>query len=180
MTSNVRRKLLIKKELQFKIAAIQVIFMIFVAVTCLVTYKVLIDYVHINLPRSGELEIFISNISKTMLGQLLVLLMIGFSVSILVSHRIVGPVYRLEKDIKDILTDIDRNVSKRVKVRGGDEIFSLVDVVNKLLEKFEWLYNGNKQLRFTVENRLAGMKKKFEDVPEVVNSVSDIEKVIKE
>jgi len=180
MTSNVRRNLLVKKELQFKMAAVQAIFMIFVAVTCLVTYKVLIDYVRLNLPPSGEMEIFISNISKTMLWQLAILLMVGFGISILVSHRIVGPVYHIEKDIKDILADIERNASRRIKVRGGDEILSLVDVVNEFLEKFEKLYDRNKQLRFTVENRLSGMKKKFEDVPEVLNSLSDIEKVLKE
>jgi len=180
MADYVRRNLLVRKELQFKMAAVQVIFMIFVAVICLVTYKVLIDYVRLNLSTSGEMEIFISNISKMMLWQLAILLLVGFGINILVSHKIVGPVYRLEKDINNILTDIERNASRRIKVRGGDEILSLVDVVNELLDKFEKLYNRDKQMRFTVENRLSGMKKTFEEVPEIINSLSDIEKVLKE
>ncbi|PIU18134.1 MAG: hypothetical protein COT16_03205 [Elusimicrobia bacterium CG08_land_8_20_14_0_20_44_26] len=180
MAKNVRRRLLVKKELQFKLAAIQVFSMLLVAATCLVTYKILIDFVTLNLKHGQELENFIRGLSQTLTGQLIVLLVIGASVSFLVSNRILGPVYRLEKDIDIILSDVEQRISKRIKVRKGDEILSLVDAVNKLLDSFEDIYEKNRNLKLTVKNRIDGAKDKFGASKEVMDFISDLEKSIED
>ncbi|MCD6423844.1 MAG: methyl-accepting chemotaxis protein [Elusimicrobia bacterium] len=178
MKKNLRRQMIVKKELQLKLAAIQAFSMILVALTCLITYRMLINYLEINLPPSVELVDFISNISRTLAMQLIVLLVIGILISILVSHRIVGPVYRLEKDIEAVISDIDKNVSLRVKVRKGDEILSLVDAVNKLLDKLEKIYTQKQLLIHTLENRIKAIKEIVGENPEILKHLVDIEKAI--
>ncbi|MCD6413991.1 MAG: methyl-accepting chemotaxis protein [Elusimicrobia bacterium] len=178
MNKNVRRHLIVKKDLQMKLAAIQVFSMLLVAATCLVTYKILIDYVRLSFTTSAQLESFIASISRTLAGQLIVLIIIGISVSILVSNKIVGPVYRLEKDIESILDDIEKNLSKRVKVRRGDELLTLVDTVNKLLDKFEEVTLKHKELILTLRNRFEYLKERFADSPEMLKQIEETEKIL--
>ena len=180
MKKNVRRKLLVKKELQFKLAALQSFSMLLVAGTCLVTYKALLNYVDMYVTRGPELDALLNNLSSTLLGQLVMLIIIGISVSLLVSNRILGPVYRLEKDTEAILSGDKENYSKRINVRKGDELLSLVDTVNKLLERLEKAHLKNKQITVAAENRISAARNKFKDSPEIQGALSEIEKVFKD
>ncbi len=180
MKKNVRRRLLVKKELQFKLAALQSFSMLLVAGTCLITYRALLNYVDMYVTRGPELDALIKNLSNTLIGQLAMLIVIGIAVSILVSNRILGPVYRLEKDTEDILSTGEEGYSRRIKVRKGDELLSLVDAVNKLLDRLENSHLKNKQIITAAENRISAARDKFKDSPEMQNSLSEIEKVFKE
>ncbi|MBA3066838.1 hypothetical protein KJ633_05180 [bacterium] len=180
MQKNVRRKLLVKKELQFKLAALQSFSMLLVAGTCLITYKALLNYIDMYVARGPELDMLIRNLSKTLIGQLVMLIIIGVSVSILVSNRILGPVYRLEKDTEDILSGGEEGYSRRIKVRTGDELLSLVDTVNKLLDRLDNSRLKRKQIITAAENRISAARSKFKDSPEIQESLSSIEKVFKE
>ncbi|MEA2081593.1 MAG: hypothetical protein U9O97_02500 [Elusimicrobiota bacterium] len=180
MKKNVRRKLLVKKELQFKLAALQSFSMLFVAGTCLITYRALLNYIDMYVSRGPELDSLIKSLSNTLLGQLAMLIIIGVSVSILVSNRILGPVYRLEKDTEDILSSGEDGYSRRIKVRKGDELLSLVDAVNKLLERLEKSHLKNKQIITAAENRIFAARDKFKDSPEIQDSLTEIEKAFKE
>ena len=51
------------------------------------------------------------------------------------SHRFVGPIERIEKEIEKITKSGD--YSKRLKVRKNDEIKPIADVVNRLLDCVE-------------------------------------------
>lgn len=60
---------------------------------------------------------------------LVFLLMLIFSVYI--SHKIAGPVYRLEKELIEIAKG---DYSRRIKFRSHDELQEIADNINKLLD----------------------------------------------
>ncbi|MCX5657830.1 MAG: hypothetical protein NTZ48_06370 [Candidatus Omnitrophica bacterium] len=61
-----------------------------------------------------------------------VLILIIWEVALELSHRIVGPVYRLEKDLEERL----RSGSKEpIRLREKDELKSLADKINKILQR---------------------------------------------
>jgi len=62
-----------------------------------------------------------------------VLISIGTFVSIWVSRRIAGPLYRIEKDIQALLEGATSGT--RVQLREGDHLQWLADLVNQLIER---------------------------------------------
>ncbi|UCD55796.1 MAG: HAMP domain-containing protein [Candidatus Omnitrophota bacterium] len=53
---------------------------------------------------------------------------------VILSHRLIGPLARLQKDLKKIS---DGDYSIRLKVRKNDDLRFLVDAINKIIDKLE-------------------------------------------
>ena len=53
---------------------------------------------------------------------------------LIISHRIAGPVYRLEQDLEKIAKG---DFSLRIKLRKTDELSSIAEGINKVLDKVE-------------------------------------------
>lgn len=53
---------------------------------------------------------------------------------LILSHRLAGPIYRLEKDLQDIARG---NFSMRIKFRKKDELKSIAEGINKILDEIE-------------------------------------------
>ncbi len=53
---------------------------------------------------------------------------------LIISHRIAGPVYRLEQDLEKIAKG---DFSLRIKLRKKDELSSIAEGINKVLDKVE-------------------------------------------
>jgi nitrogen fixation/metabolism regulation signal transduction histidine kinase len=68
-----------------------------------------------------------------LINNLLIMLMI-IVVGIFYSHRIAGPMYRIETDIKRVL-DGEKGVT--IRLRKKDKLQSLADLVNQLIKKVE-------------------------------------------
>ena len=54
-------------------------------------------------------------------------------VSVYISHKIAGPVFKLKKQLREIIDSGDTN--KKIFLRKGDELNDLAAVINELLEK---------------------------------------------
>ena len=54
--------------------------------------------------------------------------------ALIVSHRIAGPIYRLEKDLQNIAKG---NFSMRIKFRKKDELKSIAEGINRILDEIE-------------------------------------------
>ena len=61
-------------------------------------------------------------------------------VSVYISHKIAGPVFKLKKQIREIIDSGDTN--KKIFIRKGDELTDLVAVINELLEKMSVSKHG--------------------------------------
>lgn len=64
---------------------------------------------------------------------LMALLLFSWRMLIL-SHRLAGPIYRLEKDLEDIAKG---NFSLRIKFRKKDELKSIAEGINRILDEIE-------------------------------------------
>lgn len=53
---------------------------------------------------------------------------------LIVSHRIAGPVYRLEKDLEKIENG---DLAFRIRLRRKDELVSIAEGINRLLDKLQ-------------------------------------------
>src|SRR5690242_13717972 len=62
-----------------------------------------------------------------------VLVSIGTLISLWVSRRIAGPLHRIEKDLESLLQGATNGA--RVKLREGDQLQHLAELVNQLIEK---------------------------------------------
>jgi len=130
-----RRIVIIKKGLQFKFALFVILGMILAALTVGITHGIILSFVKIKFTDDPQIYSFIQRVNNIMYLQILILLVIGISLALLVSHKIGGPVYRLEKFFDEITETKD--LSKRVYLRKGDELKDLADKINRFLDSLE-------------------------------------------
>ena len=99
--------------------------------------------------------------------------------AIFYSHRVVGPVYRFEAMLNELLNG---NYSIRIKIRRKDEFKELEVLLNRLAEVLEHIRNSNKQVRTDVTSKLESINAMIEasgvDHPEVV--ISALKSIVNE
>jgi len=129
-----RRNYLINKKMQIKYAVrIGVVLILMFAIAQIYTYY----SIHTILPGlySQRMASDLAAIQqKLFIGSIVYILFIAVF-SIFVSHKIAGPVYKMEKIIREVLTSGD--FSKKIWLRKGDELTGLAQVLNELFEKIK-------------------------------------------
>jgi signal transduction histidine kinase len=68
-----------------------------------------------------------------LVNSLIYLALVAF-LSVFLSHKVAGPVYRFETAIREMLDSGDP--ARRIALRKGDELQSLADLLNRLIERF--------------------------------------------
>lgn len=76
----------------------------------------------------------IAKINVIVLIGLPILFLVILFLGLLLSHRIAGPIFRLEKDLEEIA---EGNFNRRITFRKKDEMRSVADKINKLLDKVQ-------------------------------------------
>jgi methyl-accepting chemotaxis protein len=66
------------------------------------------------------------------LGVTVISIIVGAILSLRLSHRFIGPLYRIESTIKEALAE---NKRLELRVRSDDELHDLVNLVNEYVEK---------------------------------------------
>ena len=69
-------------------------------------------------------------------------LLLVIIISAILSHKMAGPVYRIEQTCKEIAKG---DFSQRVRLRQGDQFTELQDEFNKMMDRVEAEINKNKQ-----------------------------------
>jgi len=131
-----RRKILINRKIQFVYLGLSLIPMLVLSGT--IYYLIYITIIHhIAIP-----EIIINNILKpfsTVNILLLIALPIVIAVvtyrALITSHRVAGPLYRIEQDLKQMAKTGD--FSRQIKIRQKDQLQGLTTKVNNLLSKLK-------------------------------------------
>ena len=67
------------------------------------------------------------------MGFFIAILVLLAIVEMLFLHRIIGPIYRIEMVLEEILRA--NNYTKSIKIRKNDHLHSLVDKINALLAR---------------------------------------------
>ncbi|MCS7181475.1 MAG: hypothetical protein NZ891_09050 [bacterium] len=134
-----RRKYLINKPVQFIFSGITVYFIILVIIlvgglTYFITFNTILSQFEIEKKTIDILEI-IQTINSLLLKRIgilmVVLLFLVFYLQIRFLHRIAGPLYRIEKTLRELAEG--KNV-EFIKLRKKDFYKSLADAVNKVIE----------------------------------------------
>ena len=78
-----------------------------------------------------------------------------FIFGLLFSHKIAGPVYRIEKTLGDISKG---NLGLKIRLRDGDELVDLAYTINNLVENFNKTVVSDKDIAMKIEKDLEEIK----------------------
>jgi len=139
-----RRIFLIKRGLQFRYMGVIFLAMLLVAmiVGWTVYFSIWKDISDPTKKHDELVEVFVQGNQVLIARMAFIAIMICF-LSIFVSHKIAGPVYRLEESAKIIASG---DLSKRIKLRQGDELQDLADAFNTMTESLDKLVGEDQKM----------------------------------
>jgi methyl-accepting chemotaxis protein len=142
-----RRRILINKPVQFVFSGITIYFILIVIIvvgglTYFITLNTILSQLEIENKFINAYEI-VKNINILLLKRtgflILLLIILVFYLEVRFLHRIVGPLYRIEKTLKEISEGKD---VEPIKLRKKDFYKTLADEVNKVIEYINKLKKG--------------------------------------
>ncbi|PLX15305.1 MAG: hypothetical protein C0601_13390 [Candidatus Muiribacterium halophilum] len=134
---NFRRKIfLIKRGLQFRYMFSVVMIMLISAliVGWSIYYSIWSKIADPASFQYAELDTIWTNVNMLLFIRVPILVVFVSLFSLILSHKIAGPVYRFEQSSKKIANG---DLSLRIKLRQGDELTELADIFNKMTENLE-------------------------------------------
>ena len=130
-----RRKYLVKKNFQFRYIALVVIplIVLLAALYYLIYYSVFREML---IPEAIVVTLLpaMKKVNIVIAFALPILLFSLMRTALIASNRVIGPIPRLEKELNNAIAE---GRSIRMKVRQKDELSSLIDKINMLLEKVD-------------------------------------------
>ncbi|OGS04177.1 MAG: hypothetical protein A3G41_07395 [Elusimicrobia bacterium RIFCSPLOWO2_12_FULL_59_9] len=153
-----RSVILIKETLQLKYVGLVFGFvLIAVLVVGIDLYWTMINIISRELPGAEPL---LDKVQGVLLVKVILYLGICFLMSLIVSHRIAGPVYRFEKSAQSVATG---DLTHRVSLRTGDELGELQDEFNRMVESLQIKLKEDRNALKHLSARLDVLSKKFQE-----------------
>jgi len=133
---NRRKRYLIKKKLQFKYLLFTLLAMfiptvVFGGALYYLVWQTIASEFAIPEILAENLIPALNRVNMMLLISLPLVFLLMLIFSVFISHKIAGPVYRLEKELVEIANG---DYSRRIKFRSDDELQEIADNINKLLE----------------------------------------------
>lgn len=157
-----RRQYLIKKGLQFRyigiVFSLALLASVVTGYTVFATGWTLLGEKLANVYPQGRLIYVIRTTNLALIRNLLFVSPFIFFLGLLFSHKIAGPVYRIEKSIEEIAKG---NLALRIKLRKGDEFWDLADIINTMTENLSVSIKSNKNAVSEIQKSLNEIKKVF-------------------
>lgn len=180
-----RKRFLIKKGFQFRyigiVFALALLASIVTGYTVFATGWTLLGEKLANVYPQGRLVYVLKATNMALIRNLLFVLPIIFVLGLLFSHRIAGPVYRIEKTIYEISKG---NLALKIKLRRGDELWDLADIINTMTENLNKTISLNKATMARIQTELDAIKKAISSQPSnpaiVASAINNLETEIKE
>ena len=104
---------------------------------------------------STVMQSFLTTYWPRLIILVLVNIIIVFVVSVMYSHQIAGPAYKLENSIKRITNG---DLTFEVSLRRSDNLKELASALNGLLDKFRTTLKNAQSLSNDISNRLEGLE----------------------
>lgn len=134
-----RKQVIINPKIQFKLVALIVFTAIFPIALLFIGFMLYsagllsrIPSEHVEMAQIIESVQYLNFLT---FGGFLVILIVIAVAEVLFLHKIVGPIYRIETDIEEMLKT--NNLSRRITIREKDYVHSLVAKINALLDRFQ-------------------------------------------
>ena len=133
-----RRRYIVKKEFQLKYVGLIVAVMLLSAVisgyTIYYNSWVLLGEKLANVYPQGMLVQIFRSVNMRLFVAMFFVAIICVGISILASHRIAGPVFRMIRFLGKVTAG---DYSQRIHLRKKDELKDLAEAINKLVDKLE-------------------------------------------
>ncbi|MCX5787645.1 MAG: HAMP domain-containing protein [Elusimicrobia bacterium] len=153
-----RRTVLVKRTLQLKYVAI--IFGSVVLAALMVGGDIYYTMTHLILQENPSLAGTISQVNNMILLKMALYLGIIFLVSLFVSHRFAGPIYRFEKSAQAVA---GLDLTHRVSLRTGDDLLELQEEFNAMVASLQSQVQKDRALIARLGSRLDEAVKRLPD-----------------
>ncbi|MFC1623890.1 HAMP domain-containing protein [Candidatus Omnitrophota bacterium] len=183
-----RRRYIIKRGLQFRYIGIIFIVALLAAVvtgyTVFATTWTLLGEKLANVYPQGRLVYVFRATNMVLVRNLLFISPFVFIIALLFSHKIAGPVYRIERSLDEIAKG---NLAMRIKLRKGDELWDLANNINAMVESLDKNVILNKETVLKIQKDLDEIKKAIphqasqaSNAAQIRSSMNSLEAKIKE
>ena len=179
-----RKQYLIEKRFQMRYTAIilSVMFLIsFIAVyTTYFTSLTILGEKLANVYPQGRLIPILKTVNLTIIARMLFVIPFLVVGSILISHRIAGPVYRIRRHLETVG---DGDLSMEVHLRKGDELKNLAEAINRMQRKLKFVIGDHLQYATKITTALESAKKELagsagEDAQKIEKIFEDVDQCV--
>lgn len=170
----VRRQYLIAKKFQLKYVGIILLLMFLTAALCsyvvYYTSMLLLGEKLANVYPQGRLVHIVKTVNFRILLSLILVSPLVAMIGIFLSHRIAGPIYRMEGFMAGVASG---NLTDRIALRSKDELVTLADGINNIVGSLRDAVKNEKSHLDKVSTELAILKKALESKPIDHDQVSE-------
>ncbi len=153
-----RRTVLIKRSLQLKY--IGMVFVSVLLASLIVGGDIYYTMARMVLADNPSMSTAVTQFNTIILVKLALYLVLMLLISLYVSHRFAGPIYRFEKSAQIVSSG---DLTHRVSLRTGDELLELQEEFNGMLATLQALVQKDRNLAVRITERLAAAIKKLPD-----------------
>lgn len=157
-----RTRYLVSTRFQLRYVSLILLFMLLTAVICsyvvYYTGMMLLAEKLANVYPQGRVVSIVNAVNLRILFSMALITPLVAIVGIYISHKIAGPIYRMEKFLTDMSSG---NLTTQIVLRQGDELVGMADKMNEL----------SNNLRSTIGNQKANLQK-------VLSELDNIKKVV--
>ena len=173
MTKYKRHTYIIKTGLQFRYMGILIACMLTVAMSVgwiiyHTSWKQIINTPDLSI---DKLYLIFENVNNQLLWWVLGFVVLIAVISIFVSHKIAGPVYRLEESTKLIASG---DLTHRVHLRQGDELGDLQDAFNEMTESLSKMVYKDREVIERLARTGDNLRKKVDEENITKESLEEI------
>ena len=180
-----RKQFLVKRGMQFRyigmIFALAILASIVTGYTVFATGWTLLGEKLASVYPQGRLIYVFKAANIALIRNLLFISPLIFIMGVLFSHKIAGPVYRIEKSLYEISKG---NLALKVKLRSGDELWDMANIINDMTEALSKTIALDKELVAQLTQDLDEIKKAISiqpvDTSRVQTALADLETKISE
>jgi len=161
-----RRQYLVQKKFQLKYVGLILALMFLTAALCsyVVYYTTMINLGEklASVYPQGRLVSIVNMVNFRIMVIVLLVTPLVAIISILLSHKIAGPIFRMEEFLKGMATG---DLTNRITLRKGDELISLADGINSLVESLKVSFQRQKTQMDKVLVELNSLKELADEKP---------------
>jgi len=179
-----RKQYLVAKKFQLKYTGLILLLMFLTASMCsyvvYYTAMILMGEKLANVYPQGRLLYIVKTVNFRILLSAILVTPLVVMLGIFLSHRIAGPIFRMEKFLKDMAAG---NLASRITLRQGDEMATLAGGINNLAEALSSSINIQKSLANSISGNLSSVKRAMEsrsrDMSEITSAVTKVDSEVK-
>ncbi len=153
-----RRTVLVKRALQLKY--IGMVFVSVLLASAIVGLDMYYTMARLVLNDNPQLASAVTQFNTIILVKLALYLVLMLLISLYVSHRFAGPIYRFEKSAQIVSSG---DLTHRVSLRTGDELLELQEEFNGMLASLQALVQKDRNLAARIAERLEAAARKLPD-----------------